>query len=130
MVKTGNHTVSMALLALAVMTTDAGRDSENGTGAMWVAPELVASSPALVETCSQRTGQRPDLVFEILEPDNIEAELPRLLAMSAREVVDFEWHSATGELTFRTTAPTAVFSDLEFPAGRASAHQAAWCESR
>jgi hypothetical protein len=120
----------MALFSVAVlMATDAGRDSENGTGAMWVAPELVVSSP-LVQTCGQPAGQRSELVFETLEPDDIDTELPRLMAMAAREVVDFEWHSATGELSFSTTAPSAVFSDLEFPTSRASAHQGPSCGSR
>jgi hypothetical protein len=111
------------------MATDAGRDSENGTGAMWVAPELVAGS-ARVQTCSQQAGQRSELVFETLQPDDIDSELPRLLAMAGREVVDFEWNSATGELSFSTTAPSSVFSDLGLPTSPASAHQGLSCGSR
>ena len=107
------------------MATDAGRESETATGALLVAPELVANPR--VQACSQPSGQRAELVFEMLDPHDIDTDLPRLLATGAREVVDFEWHEATGELSFRTTAASTVFSDLQYPASQAFARQRLNC---
>lgn len=128
--KTGNHAVYIVFLSFATLTaTNAGRDGENGTGAMWIAPELVADS-FQVQTCSQQAGQRSDLVFETLQPEDIDTEMPRMMATAAREVVDFEWNAASGELGFSTTAPSAVFSDLEYPTSRDSPRQGPSCGSR
>ena len=120
----GNHAVSIAVLTFVVFTaTDAGRENPGGTGALWVAHELDASPTVdnRIQPCNQPAGPRTELVFEMLEPDDIDTELPRLLATGAREVVDFEWNQATGELSFSTTAASTVFSDLQFPTSQASA---------
>jgi hypothetical protein len=119
-VNKGKYAVSIALLTVVVLpATDVGRERETGTGAVWVARGLVANPS--VQTCSQLAGHRQDLVFEMLDPRDIDTDLPRLLATGAREVVDFEWNEATGELSFSTTASSAVFSDLQYPTSQASA---------
>lgn len=112
--------VSIGLLLLvAFRATDAGRAHESGTGAMWIAPELVGPEltgktlPA--QTCSHSAALAArEVVFETLDADAeaIDADLPRLLASGAREVVRFEWNAATGELGFNTQAGTTVFRDL------------------
>ena len=112
-VNKGNFTVSTTFLAfVALMATNAGREHEPGTGAMRVAPELLAA-PRPVQACDQPAAPRAELVFEILEAGDGDDELPRVLATGAREVVDFDWNEATGELTFSTTATSTVFSDLQ-----------------
>jgi hypothetical protein len=99
-------------LSVAFAATDAGRVGESGTGAMWIAPELVTAAPA-ARPCSQPTAlQARDLVFETLEVEDIDAELPRQLATASHEVVAFEWNAATGELSYTTSADAGVFSDL------------------
>jgi hypothetical protein len=105
--------VSLGLsLYAALHAADAGRVHESGTGAMWIAPELVAGSLP-VQHCGQKTAlQSRELTFETLDPRDIDTELPRLLASATREVVTFEWNAATGELAFSTNAASSVFSDL------------------
>ena len=111
-----SRSVSLLLLFAALTAADAGRVGESGTGAMWIAPELLEAH-ATAQTCAQTASMTSrELVFEMLQPDDIDADLPRLLATASREVVDFEWNPATSELRFTTTAPTAVFSDLELSA--------------
>jgi hypothetical protein len=114
-VNTGNNKVRLAVLACLLTSPHAGPETETALGALRIAPELVAEALA-VEHCAQQAGQRADLVFEMLEPDDMDTDLPRLLATGAREVVDFEWNQATGELSFSTTAASTVFSDLQNPA--------------
>ena len=116
-------------LSLTLAATDAGRVGESGTGAMWVAPELLLDAPA-AQPCSQPAAFRTrELVFETVELDDIDAELPRQLAASAREVVAFEWNAHTGELSYNTTAATRVFNDLA-PSSPASAPSGPSCGSR
>jgi hypothetical protein len=97
-VNSGTRIFSIAALAFfgAFVAPDAGRVGEDGTGAMWVAPELL---DALGEVT------RPECGHEVV----IAADL-----QSNGRVV-FEWHPATGELTFATdeskselTLPEAV----------------------
>jgi hypothetical protein len=119
-VNTGNNKVCLAVLACILASPHAGQESETGPGAVRVASELVAEALA-VQHCAQQAGQRAELVFEMLEPDDMDTDLPRLLATGAREVVHFEWNQATGELSFSTTAASTVFSDLQYP-GAAQAY--------
>jgi len=120
-VNKGNNAVSVALLTFVVlMATDAGRDTETGTGAL-IVPALAADPE--VQACSQPAAHRAELVFEMLDPHDIDTNLPQALATGAREVVDFEWNEATGELSFRTTATSTVFSDLQLPTSQAFARQ-------
>ena len=132
-VKSGNRWVCLGVSLFAVFSADAGRVSESGTGAMWIAPEIVSSgikTPTLAQSCNQESRARArELVFETLAPEDIDAELPRLMAEASHEVVDFQWNPATSELSFDTSAPPAVFSDLAHLAG-ASAGPAASCGSR
>jgi hypothetical protein len=129
-VKSGYRQVSIGLLVfVALGPTDAGRLHESGTGAMWIAPELVASSSG-VQKCSQAAAMsRPELIFETLDAGDLDDEAPRQLASAAREVVDFQWNPATGELSFHTHATTGIFSDLA-PSSAASAASAPSCGSR
>ncbi|MDF3021192.1 MAG: hypothetical protein K0Q92_2495 [Steroidobacteraceae bacterium] len=117
------------LLFTALRAADAGRTHENGTGAMWIAPGLVEDAlPAL--PCSHSvTPVHRELVFETLAAEDIDEDVSRLAASAAREVVTFEWHAATGELTFSTDASTAVFSDLA-PSFQVSSASTRSCGSR
>ena len=124
-VKSGYRMVSIGLLLLvSLRATDAGRAHESGTGAMWIAPELIGSeltgNPLPTRTCGHPTAlSSRELIFETLDAEDVDSDLPRLLASGAREVVKFEWNAATGELGFNTQAGTTVFSDLA-PSSRAS----------
>lgn len=123
--------VSMGLSLLATLwAAEAGRAHESGTGAMWIAPELVAESLP-VPHCSQTaaiTGR--ELVFETVDSTDVDTDLSRLIASATREVVSFEWNAVTGELGFSTThTTTAVFSDLA-PSSQASPSSAPSCGSR
>ena len=110
------------------MAADAGRVHENGTGAMWIAPELLPV-PAQALTCAQLAAlKQRELVFETLDTRNIDAELPLLTSPATREVVNFEWHAATGELSFDTHSDSAVFSDLA--SAQASSDSLPSCGSR
>ena len=129
-VNKGNHAVSIAVLTFVVFTaTDAGRDNETGADALWVAPELLEAPglPSSAQACAQPAAQRAELVFEMLDPADMDADLPRLLATGAREVVDFEWNETTGELSFSTTTASSVFSDLQYPTSRAFARRNLSC---
>jgi hypothetical protein len=107
----GCATVSFGLLLAAFISPHAGRVSESGTGAMWVAPELVATHAGPAQPCAQSAALRAkSLVFETIERGASFDEAR--LASAAREVVSFEWNPATGELSFSTSAPTGVFKDL------------------
>ena len=96
---------------------------------MWIAPELVAASLPITSRCSlsSRVGS-VELRFEILDPAGIDTRTPHLMARN-HGGVDFEWNSATSELSYRTQAASAVFSDLALPSDDAAA-SAASCESR
>ena len=86
------------------------------------APQSMATACGLEQTASAR-----ELVFERIPLDA--AETPRLLTGQSRDVVAFEWHPATGELHYRTTASTRMFGDLERFA-QVSSHSALSCGSR
>ena len=106
--------VSTALMLIAALAAaaDAGWPGENGTGALWIAADLVESpAPSPSQTCARTAAvARRELVFETIE---LEAEeMAAVPDAVAREVVDFDWNPTTGELGFRATARTAVFSDL------------------
>ena len=117
--------MSVAFLAAA----DAGRLGEGGTGALWIAPELVEGAPP-AESCSQRAAVQPrELVFETLQPENFDAELPGQLALGARGVVAFEWNAGTGELSYTTSTAAGMFSDLA-PSLVAYLPSGPRCESR
>lgn len=119
--------ISLALLA-ALGAPDAGRDDENGTGALWVAPELVAAASHLVQPCGQSAAfHARELVFETLDPG--ERDDPPAPAAAGREMVRFEWNPATGELSYDTSAPSGVFSDLA-TSSRISARHSRSCGSR
>jgi hypothetical protein len=114
--------VSIGLMTFTVLgTVDAGRLHETGTGAVWVMPGLLNVAPD-VQTCGQTAALRArELVFETVEVEDIDTELPSHMAATGREVVRFEWNAETGELTFDTTAPSAIFSDLAIATAVSSA---------
>jgi hypothetical protein len=120
----------MVLLALgALVAPDAGRVGESSRGELWVAAGL-EDVRAIAQPCSQRTSiEARDLVFERVGPGDLDVDEIRRLAAGAREVVNFEWNAATGELTYDTSAPTGVFSDLA-PSSLASFPTPPICESR
>jgi hypothetical protein len=110
----GCVSVSIGFLLLAtIVSPQAGRIGEGGAGAVWIAPELVATRPVpTAQPCMQTAALRTrTLVFETLEPDEGGIDEGALLTAS-REVVSFEWNPATGELSYDTSATTGMFSDL------------------
>ncbi|HEY6124522.1 MAG TPA: hypothetical protein VIV63_07705 [Steroidobacteraceae bacterium] len=75
------YLVSLALFGL-LAAADAGRVGEDGTGAMWIAPELLeAASPAASVACTT-----PAVVH--------------VTDLSSAGRVAFEWNPATSELSF------------------------------
>ena len=110
---------SVAMLAASA----AGRVGEDGSGAMWIAPELVPRAPVALE-CSQPSGaSNNDLVFEIIIADG--QDEPRLGAISGNNV--FDWNPETGELVFTGVSPADVFGGLESRAASYSAASARSC---
>lgn len=120
-VKSGKRTVSIHLFALAALSAAAlaGRVGEDGTGTLWIAPELIASATPLADACAFPARTQPvELRFEMLHPDDIDSHAPLLAGLTNdhREVVDFDWNPATSELQFRAASGSQVFSDLALPA--------------
>ena len=115
-VKSGKRTVSIHVFALAALSaaTLAGRVGEDGTGAMWIAPELLQRAPLITATCSQSTRiQTVDLKFEVLEL--VELDTSGTPLADNHEVVDFEWNPSTSELSYRAGPGASIFSDLAPP---------------
>jgi hypothetical protein len=57
-------------------------------------------------------GSAREIVFERVTPGELDEEDIRQLAAGNREVVVFRWSESTGELSYDTTAPSTIFSDL------------------
>jgi hypothetical protein len=113
-VSSGNpvHRGIFACVAL-VAASQAGRVGEDGSGAMWIAPELI-QPPAALADCSHTSEPHDlELVFEAIELGETELDLSRLAAAGSRRSVAFEWNPATGELSFSGTVPAPVFNDLQ-----------------
>jgi hypothetical protein len=121
--------VSMVLLVFgALLAPEAGRMGESSREDLWVAE--YENTRVMAEPCTQTTSiEARDLVFERVEPGDLDVDEVRRIAAGTREVVSFKWHAATGELTYDTSAPTGVFSDLA-PSSLASAPIHPICESR
>jgi hypothetical protein len=132
-VKSGKRRVSIPVATLVVLAVaaNAGHENENGTGAMWIAPELVAvQAPPAASACSQSALPQPaQLRFEMLDPADIEEHLARP-PVSTRAVVDFEWNAASGELSFQSSSGSTVFSDLAPPSDASGVSVQANCGSR
>jgi hypothetical protein len=110
----GKHKVWTPVSALVALTmaTAAGRLGEDGTGAMWIAPELLAlQAPSRIATeCNLSAGARSqELIFEVIHLDQDELHL----ANDNQELVEFAWNPATGELTYRADGGSRFFTDLE-----------------
>jgi len=121
--------VSIHLFAVAALFASAlaGRVGEDGTGAMWIAPELVQAADPLASHCSLPANARAvELRFELLDPGDI-ALHSRKVSTDSLEIVDFDWNPATSELTYRASAGSQVFADLALPVTETTA---ANCGSR
>lgn len=95
--------------------------------------EWIVAEPGISMTrlCSEPVIAEPtSLVFERIEVGEAEDDLPGLLAANAREVVNFEWNAATGELSYRTTTTTRIFSDLEHSSSQGASPAGRNCGSR
>lgn len=105
----------MSILACfgVLAAANAGRPDEDGTGAVWVAPELLAALEASpFGSCTRDV---------VIEPARMQAE----------GRVAFEWNPATGELSFadtETPAPTRPAPSFPSPHPEALAIQS--CGSR
>jgi hypothetical protein len=89
------------------VASQAGRVGEDGSGAMWIAPELVRSTPSLRECSQAGHAVALPLTFEKLELSAAET-----MVETPRGTI-FAWNPATGELGFTGTIPASVFTDLE-----------------
>jgi hypothetical protein len=101
----GKRPVSLILLTLlgAFAAADAGRVGEDGTGTMWVAPELLGAVEAAgLLGCTGEAVAHP-------------TDLP------AHGKVTFEWHPETGELSFdgsKLTLPEDLELSTSTPAAQ------------
>jgi hypothetical protein len=117
--------VSMHVFALAALSAAslAGRVGEDGTGAMWIAAELVQSAAPITSNCNQPLRiQNVDLKFEVVDFQDSDSQASPLA--DNHDSVDFEWNPATSELSYRAGTGASVFSDLvppSAPGGRAPA---------
>lgn len=121
----------MILLVLGAMgSPEAGRVGENNRGESWLAAPTPAESRTIAQPCSQLASlEARQLVFEKIRPGDLDADDIQRIAAGTHEVVSFQWNAATGELTFDTSAPTGVFSDLA-TSFRASRQDHPICVSR
>jgi hypothetical protein len=112
-VKSGYGTVTIALLVLGALgAPKAGRVGESNGGGPWAEPGQ-KNARVFAQPCGEVTFHEPrELVFETVEPGDLDADDIRRLAAGGHEVVSFQWNAGTGELTYDTSAPTGVFSDL------------------
>jgi hypothetical protein len=119
-VNSGNRTVFSLLFAGVAIaaSSQAGRVGEDGSGAMWVATELLAPPPSAA-TCSQPTQfHAEELVFEtIMDRGELDWATSGVLAGKA---VLFDWNGRTGELTYAGATAAGIFRDLENPIRRSS----------
>jgi hypothetical protein len=112
-VNSGKHTVSIAVfVALACFgAREAGPDRAVDAELGWIVAD---SASTMAQVCRDTLSAQPaSLVFETISLEDADPGYPELPAYHAREVVNFEWNAATGELLYRTTTATKIFSDLE-----------------
>jgi hypothetical protein len=92
------------------VAAQAGRVGEDGSGAMWIASELLPKVP-VGEPCSHDVRPAsPDVVFEVIHWDDA-AEEARLIRGSSRAVA-FDLNETTSELSLAESSATAIFGDL------------------
>jgi hypothetical protein len=110
-VKSGYGKVSLALLLFGALASQAGRVGD-AQADLWLTADLSEPAPA-AQSCAQSTPVQPrELVFEMIPSGGDVAEEAAVMASAGHEVVSFGWNPATGELSYDTTAPTGIFSDL------------------
>jgi hypothetical protein len=117
----------VALLAAA----QAGRPGEDGSGAMWIAPELIELIPleSRTENCALREGSPgQELVFEVIRLDE-RPDTARFVG-DIRRPVAFEWNARTGELSIAGSAGKGMFRDVRGVPVGATALPARSCGSR
>jgi hypothetical protein len=93
-----------------------GRDNGNRAGGMWVAPEL-AEMTVVTAGCGEMSSPAGELRFEKIAPGD-DAPMP--------SIVRFQWHPATGELSFTTESKTLTLPETLVTA--ASARSSRHCE--
>jgi hypothetical protein len=100
----------------AVLAPDGERppDGIQAQAAGWRIADFAASeaAQAIATPCSQVTTE-PDaaIVFERISLADDPHSPP--VQPASREIVAFDWNPRTSELTYRTTAATRIFNDLE-----------------
>jgi hypothetical protein len=88
----GNRLSVVFCILGALAAADMGRDNENRVGGIWVAPEL-ADLTVVGADCGAMDLPAEQLRFEKIAPGG-DAPMP--------SIVRFQWHPATGELSFTT----------------------------
>jgi len=107
-----HHLLILACIG-ALAAANAGRPDEDATGAVWVAPELIA-----VLEASPLAGCMHDVHIEPVK-------------MQADGRVAFEWHPDTGELSFADAdAPALTRPAASSPSLRPQSLAIQSCESR
>lgn len=89
--------------------TQAGRVGEDGSGALWVAPELVAGASLSGPRCAATASPRPrELTFETLD----RAETADAAFRIESRQLKFAWNPATGELSLANPESPREFAEL------------------
>jgi hypothetical protein len=112
LVTSGNRKVYGTLLGCAGMlaAAQAGRVGEDGSGAMWIVPELVSRRPSITACTHTVQPAKRDIVFEVIRAQAGSNDV-RLLRGASGAVV-FEWNEATSELSFAAIPSTKIFDDV------------------
>lgn len=99
----------LACVAL-VAAAQAGRPGEDGSGVMWIAPELLPPKP-IAEHCARRDPSvSREIVFEVIRLDD-RLDTASLVGDTRRPVA-FEWNAVTGELSIAGSAGNGMFPDV------------------
>jgi hypothetical protein len=102
------------------MAPEAGRRAELVTVDGWLIADFAATTRlASATVCSDEAASATTLVFERISGDE---QHPLTVHPADREIIDFEWNPESGELTYRTTTATRIFSDLEQVASASGAN--------
>jgi hypothetical protein len=112
----GNRLSVVFSILGALAAADIGRDNVNRVDGIWVAAEL-AEITAVAMACGEMGPPPEELRFEKIALGD-DAPMP--------SIVSFQWHPATGELSF--TTQSKAFSLPETLVTAASARSSRHCE--
>jgi hypothetical protein len=112
----GNRLSVVFSILGALVAADIGRGNVNRVGGIWVAPEL-AEMTAVTTDCGEMSPPPKELRFEKIALGD-DVPMP--------SIVSFQWHPATGELSFSTQSTALSLPETLVTA--ASARSSRHCE--